>query len=333
MTRDIDDGPLADGASANVQLTTISAAKLLGNDPQTQKDLLEACKDLGFFYLDCRDHPSSPVLSLVAEMASTALDFYDLPESIKENYKPAGKQEGAVKGKKDGWEGIILMEHPLAQIPPEDPMPGPPVIQNARGLIEATQDQLGEMSRAIVDSLSRSLHMTGDQSLGRHHRKGCPAPTDLEILKYLPYVPGSEKVGHIPHTDLGSVSMVFSDVGGLQVFHPLRKEWMFVPPRPGHAVCNLGDAMEFLSGNVLRSSLHRVIPYTQDPGKIKLSIIHFLRPSEHTKIVSPDGKEWTVAEWNTMKHKLLHEGGEMQKNLSIITRREGQDDFWREQAV
>lgn len=30
-------------------------------------------------------------------------------------------------------------------------------------------------------------------------------------------------------------------------------------PLPGHAICNLGDAMFFFSGGILRSNIHRVV--------------------------------------------------------------------------
>ncbi|PLN78495.1 hypothetical protein BDW42DRAFT_174677 [Aspergillus taichungensis] len=81
--------------------------------------------------------------------------------------------------------------------------------------------------------------------------------------------------------------MVFSGVGDLQVIHPPRKERKIFPPRQGHAVGNLGDAIEFFRGNILPSLLRRGALFTPAPADIRLSIIHFLRPSERTKFVSP----------------------------------------------
>lgn len=215
----------------------------------------------------------------------------------------------------------------MTQFSSNSPMPGPKILGDSTALIQETQAHLGKLSRAVVETLSSSLGMTGNESLTRYHPRSISAPTDLEVLKYLPYTPGSEKVGHIPHTDLGSISMVFAEVSGLQVFHPIKEEWMFVPPKPGHAVCNIGDSMEFLSGNLLRSSLHRVIPSIQDPGKTRLSVIHFLRPDEEAEFVGADGSRWKVSEWNTMKHKQFYE---RQHRLDVVTRREKQNDFWKE---
>lgn len=71
---------------AEIQLVTISAANLLHGDRQTQDDLLQACKSLGFFYLDCRDHPSKPTMQLVNGISAMALEFYDLPLACKEKW-------------------------------------------------------------------------------------------------------------------------------------------------------------------------------------------------------------------------------------------------------
>lgn len=73
-------------APVEIKLTTISAAGLLNGDKQTQNDLFEACKALGFFYLDCRDHPSASTTSLIERVSQMALDFYDLPLPSKEDW-------------------------------------------------------------------------------------------------------------------------------------------------------------------------------------------------------------------------------------------------------
>lgn len=85
--------------------------------------------------------------------------------------------------------------------------------------IEATNESLGDIGRTILESLSQSLHLDPTKNLATHHRKGQVSPTVLGILKYLPYkvqIQGNT-VGHVPHTDIGSLSVVFSNVPGLQV--------------------------------------------------------------------------------------------------------------------
>lgn len=113
--------------------------------------------------------------------------------------------------------------------------------------IEATNESLGDICHTILESLSQSLHLNPTKNLAAHDRKGQAIPTVLGLLKDLPYkvqIQG-HTVGHVPHTDIGSLSKVFSDVPGLQVYDPGKDSWMYIPPREGCMVCNIGDFVEF----------------------------------------------------------------------------------------
>lgn len=81
------------------------------------------------------------------------------------------------------------------------------------------------------------------------------------------------------HTDFGSLSFLHNRLGGLQVLPPGYEEWQFVRPLPGHAVCNVGDALTLFSGGILHSNLHRVVP---PPGAQRAfprwSLVFFTRP-------------------------------------------------------
>lgn len=76
------------------------------------------------------------------------------------------------------------------------------------------------------------------------------------------------------HTDFGSLTLLFGRVGGLQVLVPegMRGEgegeengrgegerWVYVRPLEGHAIVNVGDALSFFTGGLLRSCVHRVV--------------------------------------------------------------------------
>ncbi|KAE9388192.1 Clavaminate synthase-like protein [Gymnopus androsaceus JB14] len=62
------------------------------------------------------------------------------------------------------------------------------------------------------------------------------------------------------HTDFGSLSFLHNRMGGLQVLPPGVDEWQYVKPLPGHAICNVGDTLALLSGGILHSNIHRVLP-------------------------------------------------------------------------
>ncbi|KAK2590979.1 hypothetical protein QQS21_011338 [Conoideocrella luteorostrata] len=227
-------------------------------------------------------------------------------------YKPAGVQTGSVAGNKDGFEGFLIFEHALRSAPQAKPINGPRVFQDKRQLLETTNAHLGQIGRIILDSLSRSLQLTGDKNLASH--------------------PRGDEVGHIPHTDIGSSSMVFSDVPGLQVYHHREKNWMFIVPRPGRMICNIGDSAEFLSRNVLRSSLHRVIPHHTQRHKVKLTVVYLMRPPEtDTVFVDRDGKEWRSVDWHNKKNRLFAKILDSQASNTALTGRNIEVDLWNEQ--
>ena len=87
------------------------------------------------------------------------------------------------------------------------------------------------------------------------------------------------KVALGAHTDFGSLSFLHNRLGGLQVLVPESESWQYVRPLPGHAICNVGDALTLFSGGVLRSNLHRVVPPPGAQGAYeRWSLVFFTRP-------------------------------------------------------
>ncbi|THG98082.1 hypothetical protein EW145_g7484 [Phellinidium pouzarii] len=91
-----------------------------------------------------------------------------------------------------------------------------------------------------------------------------------------------ERVALGAHTDFGSLSFLHNRLGGLQVLPPGSDDWQYVRPLPGHAICNVGDALTLFSGGILRSNLHRVVP---PPGAqsayARWSLVFFTRPGDN----------------------------------------------------
>ncbi|KAI0311908.1 hypothetical protein OF83DRAFT_708303, partial [Amylostereum chailletii] len=93
----------------------------------------------------------------------------------------------------------------------------------------------------------------------------------------------------------GSLSFLHHNrLGGLQVLLPGTEDWKYVKPIPGHAVCNLGDAMTIFSGGILRSNLHRVVPPPKAQSAFeRWSLVFFTRPNAKD-ILAPLTKESTL---------------------------------------
>ena len=50
------------------------------------------------------------------------------------------------------------------------------------------------------------------------------------------------------HTDFGSVTILFNQLGGLQVCNPSSHEWKYVKPQAGSAIITIGDSLVKLLG-------------------------------------------------------------------------------------
>jgi isopenicillin N synthase-like dioxygenase len=121
-------------------------------------------------------------------------------------------------------------------------------------------------------------------------------------VKAPPQPPDDRRTALAPHTDFGSVTVLFNRVGGLQVRLPQGVDaippatqgqmsvaekalcedgWTYVRPLPGHAIINLGDAMVKFSAGILRSNTHRVVAPPGAQGDVtRYSLVYFSRPED-----------------------------------------------------
>ncbi|KAH9910748.1 uncharacterized protein BXZ73DRAFT_57783 [Epithele typhae] len=86
------------------------------------------------------------------------------------------------------------------------------------------------------------------------------------------------------HTDFGSLSFLHNRLGGLQDMVPGTQTWRYVKPIPGHAICNVGDALTIFSGGLLRSNLHRVVPPGEQARYERYSLVYFTRPGDSVRM-------------------------------------------------
>lgn len=119
----------------------------------------------------------------------------------------------------------------------------------------------------------------------------------LEYLRYMKYHPRTREadaeVNNIwarGHTDYNTLTFLFHQpVAGLQVLTPASEtapsEWRYVHSPRDAIIVNVADALEFLSGGYLRSTVHRVVrPPEEQAGQPRLSLIYFARPQADVKL-------------------------------------------------
>lgn len=102
-----------------------------------------------------------------------------------------------------------------------------------------------------------------------------------DVFSFNHYEPGNQKIGLIPHKDMGWITVLFIDKMGLETSKD-GKNWTSVPPKEGYFVINFGRAFELLinSTDRLRASLHRVHRLTEK----RLSFGIFINHNEGTNI-------------------------------------------------
>ncbi|KAK0480923.1 Clavaminate synthase-like protein [Armillaria novae-zelandiae] len=83
------------------------------------------------------------------------------------------------------------------------------------------------------------------------------------------------------HSDTGSITILYSQpVSALQILTP-SGEWKWV--------INAGDALEFLSGEVYRATVHRVVQPPKDQrGYPRLGVFYFVLPDDNIKLLPLD---------------------------------------------
>lgn len=94
----------------------------------------------------------------------------------------------------------------------------------------------------ILDCLSKTLDC---DPIEWKHDPNEPSTSAAAFLLYPAQPQDVGKTGgHVAHTDVGSLSILFSFRKGLQVFRPggdrADPEWLYVEPRVGYAVVNVG---------------------------------------------------------------------------------------------
>lgn len=120
--------------------------------------------------------------------------------------------------------------------------------------------QTHQILALLLSSLSSSLGIPPHASLVNLHRIDVASPDILRLLHYLPQPSSETGAPQAAHTDLGSLTLLFTKTPGLQVLPPHSSDWAFVAPKPGCAVVNIGDGTSlyrqtsmFLSSLTLRT--------------------------------------------------------------------------------
>ncbi|KAL2796247.1 hypothetical protein BJX66DRAFT_349993 [Aspergillus keveii] len=313
-----------------VDLPRISLGKL-GNDTAEAEKLLKACREWGFFslQLDTCDEgqallkEAEEMFNLTDELFSldqaTLDEFaYDAPRDLT-GYKAIGK----LRTDDDKTDFMHLYS-----INQDDMVGNRPARRNADPL---------EASRARIQTFIRNAHGSLDTVLAALETQLGVKPGTLSALTPLDQqsqtsvrllsspaqaAPEYDRITLGGHTDIGTMTLLFNVIGGLQILpagsENVMENWRYIRPEPGCAVVNVGDTLVEWTGGLLRSSLHRVITAPgKQVGVPRRSVAYLVRPANSTSmrrlrggvippVTEEDGEETRpVNEWAAWRSKQI----------------------------
>lgn len=185
------------------------------------------------------------------------------------------------------------------------------------------------ITKTILARLSDISNLTLGCRFEDVHRVGESSRTTLVLFRYPQQEPSDSGVGHNKHTDIGTLTLLFSEQWGLQVLSPETQKWNFIQPKADHAVINVGDSLRFLSGHQLNSCVHRVLPNTQSgrQEEHRYSIAYFLRPEDAAVYTDSKGRSIRARDWHDEKYNVFRQVHDESFKDSILTGGMERDDL------
>ncbi|KAF9054222.1 Clavaminate synthase-like protein [Panaeolus papilionaceus] len=259
-----------------------------GNEEE-QGRLWEAATTWGFWYL--KNYKAEKYVQGMFQMGKETLalpfeekmNYWQGNKGGSAGYKVAGATYADVDGSTDVAEFINVAKDDALSYPTEIHRAyPPPVNEHMASTVKPFISSCVDMGRVILEVFNHKLGLP-EGTLTELHRVDKQCISESRCIK----VPPSKgvKIALGPHTDFGSLSLLVNRLGGLQVLAPsgsdgVAPEWKYVKPLPGHAICNVGDTLNILSGGILKSCVHRVVP---PPGAQaeheRWSLVYFARPT------------------------------------------------------
>ncbi|KAI0936919.1 hypothetical protein AcW1_001031 [Taiwanofungus camphoratus] len=273
--------PFPDDVPAH-PLLIVDYGLIKSGDKEEIDKLWKAGTELGFWYL--KNHGVGEEVNRMFDMG---METFNLPLEEKMQYeqgdngdsfgyKARGTIQTDVHGTRDNVEFLNIAQ--------DDALSWPrPVHRTYPSTVDA------RMEDAIIPFVRKSMEVNNtilavfearlglpEGKFAKLHSTEEPSGSEARCIKT---PPDQETTGVGAHTDFGTISFVHNRLGGLQVMPPGSQKWFYIKPIPGHAVCNVGDALAIFSGGILRSNLHRVMPPPGAQSQFeRYSVTFFTRP-------------------------------------------------------
>jgi isopenicillin N synthase-like dioxygenase len=226
-------------------MQTVDFSRLLSQEPAEIEKLVDCCQTEGFFYIDLQGIDGRRMLDDQQETLRLMKRFFESPLEVKNEfglvsphlgYEPVGSRTGVLENTKDGYEMIkvsylitIRARH-VNSCPKvsrdEIQADAPHIPRNIKnsGDIKVLENAIAGsniITKTILSALSTGLGITGAARFENTHRNHRPSTSTLAMMHYIPSDPVTDKnIGHQKHTDISSLTLLFSEQWGLQIRPP-----------------------------------------------------------------------------------------------------------------
>jgi len=257
---------------------------------QLAETLVKAVREDGFFYVKNFNISQERVNRQFA----IGKQFYEIPLEEKLKYVPEGLDNGAFNGYVPAGRRVleptsgIKSQIEIYNIPKFDGH----FTHNHPALIEERLAEIEEFSKALHTEVLEPLHVLlatalelPEDYLLNLHKYDEKSEDHLRYMKYTKHTPEDNlKIGKLwvgGHTDLGSFTLLFRQpVAALQIKNHKTGEWKWVKPQDGTLTVNTCDALSFLTGGYVKSTIHRVSAPPKDQEHVdRLGLLYFQRPN------------------------------------------------------
>ncbi|KAH7014152.1 2OG-Fe(II) oxygenase superfamily protein [Microdochium trichocladiopsis] len=280
-------------------LPTIDLAKY--GTPAGNKELadtlIEAIRTKGFFYVT----NFGIAQERVDRQFALGQAFYELPLEEKEKYtpdldngnyngyRPAGRRimGGGVADKTEVWN-MATNDGRITQ-------PLPKLLNENKGEIEEFAKDLHDR---VLDPLNHLIALAlelPEDFFTNVHKWETHDESHLRYMKYSKFSEEEiEKLGDglwsYGHTDLGTITLLFRQpVAALQIKDHATGQWKWAKPLDASLTVNTCDALSFLTGGYIKSTIHRVSVPPKDQRHVdRLGLLYFARPQNDLVLKTVD---------------------------------------------
>ncbi|KAH8601782.1 flavonol synthase [Bisporella sp. PMI_857] len=270
-------------------LATVDLSKYGTPEGNTElaETLINAIRKKGFFYVTNFGISQEAVNRQFAYGQA----FYELPleEKLKyvpdldsgnyNGYRPAGRRllGGGIPDKTEVWNMATNDGHITQPLPNLLSKNLPEIEGFAKDLHDKVLDPLNHL-------IALALELPED-FFTKLHRWEVHDESHLRYMKYSKF--SQEEIKQLGdglwsrgHTDLGTITLLFRQpVAALQIKDNETGEWKWAKPLDGSLTVNTCDALSFLTGGYVSSTIHRVSVPPKDQQHVdRLGLLYFARP-------------------------------------------------------